>query len=169
MVGGNYIKLLGVTNSIIYDQDGSLAQLHSSKIFPSSTLIFNYNHILQPNPTHCFPSSSPSLWNNLILCDSTLSLRRVWFTNMIYKSNSNGYLYTYYYQTMYTAALGSITAARSSAATTTVGFTDPLVEKSYSWSLPFVVGGIYEVWWGVSSSEDFEHMSVVTTDNYPQN
>ena len=45
--------------------------------------------------------------------------------------------------------------------------TEPEIEKPQAWSLPFVTGSIYQVWWG--SGLDFTHLSIVTTTLFNEN
>lgn len=40
----------------------------------------------------------------------------------------------------------------------------PKAELAYSWSLPFITGRIYNIWWG--SGIDFTHVSVASSPSY---
>ena len=44
---------------------------------------------------------------------------------------------------------------------------EPKKEMKFSYSLPYLTGRIYDIWWG--SHIDFNHLAMVTTHLYEQN
>ena len=84
------------------------------------------------------------------MCDNTITIRRVMFTNMIEHQLFNG-------QNMQATEIQAITdtvATNLSASEYTsvpsriTATMEPKKEKPYSWSLPFITGKIYNIWWG---------------------
>lgn len=82
-VNGSYLYMIGLKRDIIYDLDGSLSYAfdHSSTR-TSATIVHGYPHIAATNPTVCPSPINPSDWDNSVMCDSSVSLRRVVFTNL---------------------------------------------------------------------------------------
>jgi hypothetical protein len=42
---------------------------------------------------------------------------------------------------------------------------EPEVETPYTWSLPYITGRTYQIWWGTGI--DFTHLSIYTSPNFP--
>ena len=91
-INGSYIKILGVSNIVIYDEDGSLAKTaNNSYSQASSTLVYFYNHIFFYYSSKIAHPSSSSSWAGLMICDPSMTIRRVYFTNAINKTGSSLY------------------------------------------------------------------------------
>jgi hypothetical protein len=44
---------------------------------------------------------------------------------------------------------------------------EPKVEKPHTWSLPFITGQIYQIWWGTGM--DFSHLAISSTTLFTPN
>ena len=67
---------------VIYDTDGSFSQLFDGTSRPSATIVHGWPHITVFNNNTCPPATNPSNWDGSVMCDSTVTVRRVIFTNM---------------------------------------------------------------------------------------
>jgi hypothetical protein len=90
------------------------------------------------------------------------------FTNII----GSLYWYDYYWATMMVVPITNISTVTNSTninsqMVSSVGITYPSIEKPFSWSLPFVAGSTYQIWW--STTADFNHLSITTTPMYLPN
>ena len=69
---------------------------------------------------------------------------------------------------MYVSAIANEKVSASSLNLTSITSVDSYsnvpIEKPTSWSLPYVAGTKYMVWW--STSDDFNHISLTTTPLY---
>ena len=70
----------GLKRQIIYDLDGSLSKSFNSLSRTSGTIVGNFRH-LADDPV-CTPATTPSVWDNALVCDETAQVRRVMFTNL---------------------------------------------------------------------------------------
>ena len=81
-ISGKYLKMVGIhQNVIIYNTDGSLSAAFDGGSRTSATLVKNFPHLA--GETNCLPATTPSAWNNGILCDQTTIMRGVMFTNIM--------------------------------------------------------------------------------------
>jgi hypothetical protein len=140
--------MVGIPNHVIYDQDGTLAKAFNNKTWPSATLISNFNHIIKKYGNFCTTASvSSSLWSDSYMCSDALTIRRVYFTNVLNKTDYSAFYYPQYF---YVAPIDNETASYSTTQQTTFngqyGVSWPYVEKAIAWSLPFVAGDRYQVW-----------------------
>lgn len=157
----------GLKRDIIYSLDASLAVAFDGNSISrtSATIIQNYNHIANYQQSHCVSAANTSLWDNAIICDQTIKLRRILFTNLID-------LYTFNGQYMKVAPINSlndlvdpnITSDFYTSISSRFQNKEPKVEKPQTWSLPYVTGQIYNIWWGTGI--DFKHLSMSTTSLY---
>ena len=92
--------MLGGKRDIIYDSDGSISKYFDGINRTKTTIVAKYPHIYSDNPNHCFTPSNASLWDNNLLCDNSLIIRRIMFTN-IYASYYN----SFHGAVMYVAAI----------------------------------------------------------------
>ena len=165
---GRYLWMQGVKRDIIYDSDGSFSFYFNVVNRTQTTITYAFNHITAANPFHCTQPTNASFWDTLTLCDSSVTIRRVMITNAI----GSSYYYNFYYATMYVSAITDETVSASSLNSSSITSVDsysnmlgfPAIDKPNSWSLPYVAGTKYLVWW--STSDDFSHISLTTTPLY---
>lgn len=80
--------MIGVKKDVIYDTDGSFSQVFDgSTARTSGTIVRNYPHIAQYNQNKCPPATDSSLWDNTIMCNQDIKIRRIFFTNLLDKNN----------------------------------------------------------------------------------
>lgn len=82
-VDGNYLLMVGMKRDVIYDLDASLSGSFDGTSRTSATIVSNFAHIGNSNQIACKPSSAPGEWDNAYMCDQTVTIRRVYFTNML--------------------------------------------------------------------------------------
>jgi hypothetical protein len=101
------------------------------------------------------------------MCGPSLTVRRVLFSNII-----NHQLFTA--QLLNVQQLNSvndtvptnlIATAFTSVPSRFFPSMEPEVETPFTWSLPYVTGQVYAVWWGTGI--DFSHISIYTSPNFP--
>lgn len=164
-VDGDYLLMLGLKRDIIYDLDGSLSSAFDGRTRASATITYNFPHISAYNRMTCLSPADVNQWDNAIMCDHTVTLRRIFFTNPVNPSVFNA-------QFMKVKPLGTydevVDPATNSSLLTAVQSRflnkEPKKEKPQSWSLPYITGQTYQVWWG--SGIDFSHMSAVSSRTY---
>lgn len=90
-VNGNYLFMIGMKRDIIYDLDASLAVPFDGNTASrsSATIVSNWPHIANYQQSKCVPSSTPSKWDNAILCDQTTTIRRIFITNALNVNDFN--------------------------------------------------------------------------------
>jgi hypothetical protein len=93
--------MLGGKRDIIYDSDGSFSKYFDGANRTNTTIVANYPHIYSDNPNHCFSPSNATFWDDSRLCDNSLIIRRIMFTNII----GANYYYSFSGSTMYVAAI----------------------------------------------------------------
>lgn len=80
--------MIGVKKDVIYDTDGSFSQVFDgSTARTSGTIVRNYPHIARYNQNKCPPATDSSLWDNTIMCNQDITICRIFFTNLLDKSN----------------------------------------------------------------------------------
>jgi hypothetical protein len=166
-VDANYLLMLGLKRDIIYDLDASLSnQFDGGHNRTSATIIHNYNHISAYYQRNCTQPTEDK-WDSAIMCDQTINIRRVTFTNIMELSTFNGQYMKVKPISSYdevvsldpVADAGQYTAVQSRYHNK-----EPMKEKPQAWSLPFVTGNIYQIWWG--SGLDFSHLAISTSTFY---
>ena len=80
--------MLGLKRDVLYDLDASLSPYFGGSFGSSATLVWSYNHIIQQNS--CKQAINSTQWDNILLCDQTITIRRVFFTNILSLANFNG-------------------------------------------------------------------------------
>ena len=75
--------MIGLKRDVIYDSDCSFCPLFDSKNRTRATITFGYNHIASYHANTCPNATNPLNWDNAVMCDQTISIRRVWFTNIM--------------------------------------------------------------------------------------
>lgn len=80
-INGAYYNMLGLKRDVFYDLDGTLTNMYfDSNTRTSGALTYGWPHLLQ-DPA-CLNSSTPDLWDNGAVCDQTVTVRQVMFTNI---------------------------------------------------------------------------------------
>lgn len=159
-IDGQAVSMYGERRDIIYDTDGSLSPYFFNSTQDNGTLVNSFPHITF-NSDEC-RTSNLTAWSSLAFCDSSTIVRRIMLTNAIGAS----YWYDFYWTGINVMPIFNIsaTAVIDYSITTAVGMTYPTVEKPQSWSLPFITGMAYQIWW--SNNADFNHLSLTTTPMY---
>jgi hypothetical protein len=75
--------MIGMKRDVIYDTDGSLSQKFDGNTRSSASIIQSYNHIANYYQNVCPASTTPSAWDNCLMCNSNVTVRRVAFTNLV--------------------------------------------------------------------------------------
>ena len=83
---GKYITMNGLKRDVIYDEDGSLAPLFNMTT-PKASFIWGYPHIAKEELDLCNPSDLLQL-SGYLLCEEQITIRRIYFTNLMNKSSS---------------------------------------------------------------------------------
>lgn len=82
-INGSYLNMIGLKRDVIYDLDGSLSYaFDQNNTRTSATIVHGFPHIAFYNPTICKAPSNSTGWDGAVMCDSSVSLRRVTFTNL---------------------------------------------------------------------------------------
>ncbi len=166
-VDGDYLFMLGLKRDIIYDLDASLSsQFGNGNSRTSATIVHNYNHISAYNQINCVQPTEDK-WDSAIMCDQDVTIRRILFTNIIQLSTFDAQFMKVKPISSYDEVV-SLHPVNDSAQFTAVQSRyknkEPKKEKPQTWSLPFVTGSIYQIWWG--SGMDFSHLSMSTSTVY---
>jgi hypothetical protein len=82
-VSGQLLFMIGLKRDVIYDLDGSLSQLFDNATRSAATIVHGWPHIAASNPSLCPPAAAPSRWDNAVMCAPSVSVRRVFFTNLM--------------------------------------------------------------------------------------
>ena len=164
-ITGNYLHMVGsgIKRDVIFDLKGSLVSAFNA---PSGSLSAGSKVTITHNWPHltaggkCHPPTTPDNWDNAIMCESDVEIRRVQFTNMQKHQN-------FKVMKLRTALIDSLTTSVPMA-DANVSFSEVYhrldgtskdsKDKAYGWSLPFAIGSIYNVWWG--SGVDWTHMAI---------
>jgi hypothetical protein len=167
-VTGSYLNMIGLKRDVIYDLDGSLSYAFDQRSNrTSATIVHGFEHIAVYNPTTCPGASSSTDWDGAVMCDQTVSLRRVGFTNLQKHQNFQqqhlkaaeilnvttylGFNISSYLYTEIPSTLPSITM-------------EPKVENPFTWALPYITGRTYSIWWGTGI--DFLTLWAFTSPSY---
>lgn len=65
---------------MIYDTDASFSRYFDNITRSSATIVSNFKH-LADDPA-CKSSPTPNIWDNALVCDQSVIIRRVMFTNL---------------------------------------------------------------------------------------
>lgn len=90
-VNGNYLFMIGMKRDVIYDLDASLAASFDGNTIgrTSATIVSNWPHIASYQQSRCVNSTSPAKWDNAIICDQTVTIRRIFITNALNLNDFN--------------------------------------------------------------------------------
>jgi hypothetical protein len=75
--------MIGVKKDVIYDLDGSLSMAFDGTTRTSGTIVQNYPHIGRYNQNNCPPATVAAAWDNTIMCNQNVKIRRIYFTNLL--------------------------------------------------------------------------------------
>ena len=164
-VQGSYLKMLGLQRCIVWDTDGSFSQAFDGTTRSNGgTIVHGFNHIKAFHQSTCPEATTASEWDNSIYCDHTETVRRIVVTNMQTHSRFLG-------QPLRVTELAAINDTTSDTISSTLYTSvhnyitkpskQPKKEKAHAWSLPYLTGNTYNVWWG--TGVDFSHMALFTT------
>ncbi len=74
--------MLGLKREVFYDLDGTLTNnIFDSVTRASATLTFGWPHILQDSA--CVSADDPTLWDSGALCNESVTVRQVMFSNFL--------------------------------------------------------------------------------------
>ena len=83
-VTGQILLMISILKrDVIYDLDGSLSQKFDGISRTSATIVHGWPHIAAFNNNTCPLASNSSEWDGAVMCDPSVTIRRVIFTNMI--------------------------------------------------------------------------------------
>jgi hypothetical protein len=82
-VNGKFLFMIGMKRDVIYDTDGSLSKLFDGNTRSSGSIIQAYTHIANSYQNACPAPTVASSWDNNIMCDNTVTVRRVIITNLV--------------------------------------------------------------------------------------
>ena len=166
-VTGTMLFMIGLKRDVIYDLDGSLSYAFDQTSRTSGTIVHGFPHIASSNPSLCPAALSPGNWDGAVMCGASATLRRVVFTNL---ANHQDFAS----QNLRATELSNVTdvvPATLDPANYTMIYSripgtlmEPREELAYSWSLPYITGRIYNIWW--STGIDFIHLSAFTSPSF---
>lgn len=81
-VSGNYLFMIGLKRDVIYDLDASFSSSFGSGTRTSATIVSNFSHIASYNVNKCPQALNAADWDYAVMCDQTITIRRVFFTNL---------------------------------------------------------------------------------------
>lgn len=71
----------GLTREVFYDEDGTLTNtIFNNAALTSATLTFGFPHLLQNSA--CKTATAPAKWDSATVCDNTVTIRQVMFSNL---------------------------------------------------------------------------------------
>lgn len=82
-VSGAYLFFNGLKREIIYDADATFSKNFDTVTRTSATIVSNFKHIAA-DTTACKSAAAANLsrWDSGLVCDQTVKVRRVTFTNI---------------------------------------------------------------------------------------
>ena len=152
-VTGKKLFLLGShKNHVIYNTDGSLSSYFDGVTRSQGTLVWSFNHI--EGETGCVPASASGDWDDTLLCDDSVTVRGVMFTNIMPVNN--------FKHTAIKVKLADADPLDFTSLTSEFGGKEPMGSKKYGYSLPYITGRTYAVWW--HDGLDFDHLAMDITE-----
>jgi len=82
-INGKMLFMIGMKRDVIYDIDGSLSNAFDGGSRPSGTIVQSYNHIKNYEQSTCPGATITDNWDNTLMCNSSVTVRRVMFTNLV--------------------------------------------------------------------------------------
>lgn len=162
-INGKNLFMIGLKRDVIYDEDGSFSTRFDGSSRTSGTIVHGFNHIASFHQNTCPAATTPTNWDDAIMCDNTQTVRRVFFTNI---ADRRLFSKQYMKVTQLTHINDTTSETISSTLYTQIKAILPTStkeskDKAETYALPFVMGNIYNIWWGIGI--DFSHLSIVTT------
>lgn len=159
-VSSKFIFWNGPRLHIFYDVDGTM----SSNLFNGPTA--RPNSAIMPYFTHneiagvCVNATDMAKWDTSLICDNTVTVRGVTFTNAI----PDGMFYTsnikWYRLTSPDENISALSNPYSNQFMIKVMFDD----KKKGWSAPFVLNKIYNTWWNYGM--DWTHVAIAPNQEF---
>ncbi len=84
-VNGSFLNMIRIKKDVIYDLDGSFSSVFDGKNRTSGTIVWNFPHIATYNGNACPRATNTAAWDNAVMCDQTVTIKRVLFGNIINK------------------------------------------------------------------------------------
>jgi hypothetical protein len=160
--------MIGLKRDIIYDLDGSLSySFDHNSTRTSATIVHGFPHIIVNNSNICPSPLDPTGWDSAVMCDNTVSLRRVGFTNLQnWQDFQSQNLKAVELRNITDTVSQNLTSNLYTSISTRIPTTsmEAKLEFTYTWAMPYITGRIYNVWWG--SGIDFIHLAAFTTPSY---
>jgi hypothetical protein len=152
-INSNYIFWNGVRREIFYDVDGTLsgANFNGTTPRPNSTILPYFPH---NDYTGCYNNTNSTLWNTSLICDNTVAVRTIAFTNAIPNQDFQNQLIKFYRLQTPTDNISNLTSGYSQQWQVMSE-----EDKPKTWSAPFVLDNFYDVWW--NEGIDFDSLAVV--------
>jgi hypothetical protein len=77
--------MLGLKRDVLYDLDASLSSSfgNANGVRTSAAIINNFNHISNYNQLSCRTPTDLTKWGGTIMCDQSVTIRRIYFTNLL--------------------------------------------------------------------------------------
>jgi hypothetical protein len=168
-VSGKYLFMIGLKRDIVRDLDGSLSQAFDGLTRASGTVVHGFPHIAAYNNADCPPPSTGTDWDTSVMCGPSLTLRRVFIANLIDKQLFNAQLMKVVQFNSINDTLdpnATLSSTLYTAVTARLIQTNNMESKNqaYAYSLPYILGRIYNVWWGTGI--EFTHLALVSDPNY---
>lgn len=166
-VNGKMLYMIGFDRrDVIYDLDGSLSSKFDGLARASGTIVHGWPHIAAFNQNTCPPATTATDWDDAVYCAPSVTIRRVWFTNLQDVQTFNAqWMKVTEIQTATEVVSPTIS---STSYTSIMNVIDPVhkpkKELKGAWGLPFITGKIYNIWWGTGI--DFSHLAAVSTDRF---
>lgn len=154
-ISGSYVKMNGLRREIIYDLDATFSAPFNGGVRTSATVVNAFPHLVQESG--CSAPSTPSLWDHTIVCDQTVPIRRVKFTNLrdsfIFEKAP---MKIQLLSNMYEEVLENSTSF--SEVYSIWNDMEPMVDYKKTYSLAFAAGRVYNIWW--LTGLDYTHLSI---------
>lgn len=161
-VNASYLFMRGsLKRSIVYDEDGSFTSEFDANSRTSATIVPKYPHLSAESA--CLDATDASLWDDALTCDETALIRAVTITNALP-------LFSFKNIGIKVMKISSLDddpvpedATGYSEFKSLFGTMEP-VDKKFAWSMPYVAGSVYNMWW--LTGIDFEHIAIEYSSTY---
>lgn len=154
--------MIGMKRDVFYDLDGSATNgVFDANTRTSATIINNFQHIAAE--TDCVSATTPAEWDSTIVCDGSLNVEQVAFKNLMKKTE----FMSIPIKVKLLSTIDEVVASDDTDHTTAYSLQqdmEPKKEKKFSYSLPYISGRIYNIWFGTGI--DFTHLAMDTNYLY---
>lgn len=145
----------GLKRQIVYDTDGSFSSPFNTLPRTSATIVTNFKHIA--SEAGCSSSNNPGLWDNALVCDQTVKIRKVKFTNLREKS----IFMNTPIKIQKLSDINQVVPVDSTSFSqiySTYFAMQPMIDNKFAYSFACVADRIYNVWW--LTGLDFSHLHI---------